>query len=110
MEIERIAALPLRPARRRPARVIACAELAEFEGGRVTLRGWPAATRRVRTASAECMRFVTLEDETGLAEAVLFPDTYRRDGQRLTEFGTLCVSGVVRNELGACCLEVERIW
>ncbi len=107
---ERIAALPLRPARRRPARVIACAELAEFEGGRVTLRGWPAATRRVRTASAEWMRFVTLEDETGLAEAVLFPDTYRRDGQRLTEFGTLCVSGVVRNELGACCLEVERIW
>ena len=107
---ERIAALPPDGGRRRPARPIACAELADFEGGRVTLRGWPAATRRVRTSSDEWMRFVTLEDETGLAEAVLFPGTYRRDGQRLAEFGTLCVSGVVRNELGAYCLEVERIW
>ncbi|MDP6762126.1 MAG: DNA polymerase III subunit alpha [Planctomycetota bacterium] len=106
---ERIAALPP-GSPRRPARVIACAELGDFEGGRVTLRGWPAATRRVRTSRGEWMRFVTLEDETGLAEAVLFPDVYRRDGRHLAEFGTLCVSGIVRNELGACCLEAERVW
>ena len=56
------------------------------------------------------MRFLTLEDETGLAEVVLFPDVYERDGRRLAEPGTLCVTGRVENQLGACTLHAERVW
>ncbi|MBL8859366.1 MAG: DNA polymerase III subunit alpha [Planctomycetes bacterium] len=90
-------------------RTIACGEIARFQGARVTLRGWPAATRHVPTSDGRTMRFLTLEDETGLAECVIFPDVYERDGARLAEFGTLCVSGVVQNQMGACTLQAERV-
>ena len=95
---------------RRPPRPTPCARLAKFRGGRITLRGWPAATRRLQTEQGDWMRFVTLEDESGVAEAVLFPDVYRRDGQRLAERGALCITGVVDEHLGAHTLRAERIW
>ena len=110
---ERLAAArkPGRPALgARPVNPIPCARLASLVGGRVTLRGWPAATRRVRTSDGRWMRFLTLEDESGLAEAVLFPDIYARDGHRLAEFGPLCLTGVVKDQLGSCTLAVERVW
>ena len=108
---ERLARLP-RNGRRgaRPINPQSCAALRDFEGGRITLRGWLVASRRVRTVNGEWMRFLTLEDESGLAEVVLFPDVYRRDGHRLTEFGSVCLTGVVQNQMGACTLEGERIW
>jgi DNA polymerase III alpha subunit len=94
--------------RKLPAR-IDCGEVARFQGARVVLRGWPAATRHVRTSDGRTMRFLTLEDETGMAECVIFPDVYERDGMWLAEFGTLCVSGVVQNQMGACTLHVECV-
>ncbi len=93
-----------------PKNPIACAEVPAFRGARVSLRGWPAATRHVRTAGGQAMRFVTLEDESGLAELVVFPDVYERDGARLAEAGVLVVTGVVEEQMGACHLRVERLW
>ena len=72
----------LRPVNPRP-----CADRARRPGARLTLRGWLAATRRVRTEAGEWMRFLTLEDESGLAEVVLFPDVYQRDGGLLVDRG-----------------------
>lgn len=96
---------PLRPVNR-----TSCASLERFVGGRVTLCGWLAASRRVRTKNGETMRFLTLEDESGLAEVVLFPDVYRTDGHRLTEQGPFLVTGTVEDQLGARTLHAERIW
>ena len=93
-----------------PVNPISCADLDRFVGGRVTLRGWPAATRHVRTQDGRTMRFLTLEDESGTAEVVVFPDVYERDGCFLAEFGVLCVTGVVEDQMGACTLHGERIW
>jgi DNA polymerase III alpha subunit len=87
-----------------------CADLERFVGGRVTLRGWPAATRHVRTQDGRSMRFLTLEDESGIAEIVIFPDVYEHDGRFLVEFGVLCVTGIVEDQMGACTLHAERIW
>jgi DNA polymerase III alpha subunit len=56
------------------------------------------------------MRFLTLEDESGVAEVVLFPDVYRRDGHLLSERGSLCITGVVDEQMGAHTLRAERIW
>ncbi len=94
----------------RPPPEVPCLELARWRERRVTLRGWRAASRRVRTRDGRWMRFLTLEDESGIAEAVLFPDVYERDGQLLAEEGTLVVSGRVEDRLGACALHVERVW
>ncbi|MCB9916087.1 MAG: DNA polymerase III subunit alpha [Planctomycetes bacterium] len=106
---ERLAAKAY-PRRGRPAPPTPCAELRRFEGGRITLLGWLAASRRVHTSDGQWMRFLTLEDESGLAEVVLFPAVYQRDGARLVDFGPVRVTGTVQNQMGACTLEAERIW
>jgi len=92
-----------------PINPCACAELPRRIGGRVTLSGWPAATRRVRTSDGRWMRFLTLEDETGLAEVVLFADVYERDGARLAEGGTQRITGVIHDQMGAVTLHAEKI-
>jgi len=56
------------------------------------------------------MRFLTLEDDTALAEVVIFPDVYERDGAHLAEFGVICVTGTVEDQMGACSLHAEVIW
>ena len=94
----------------RPVNPCPCARLAERVGARITLRGWPAATRRARTDRGELMRFLTLEDPSGMAEVVLFPDVYRRDGHLLDLDAVVLVTGVVEDQLGACALRAERLW
>jgi len=42
------------------------------------------AEKLVLTKDDQPMQFVTLEDETGLVEAVVFPDAFRRRGQGFT--------------------------
>ncbi|HED64985.1 MAG TPA: DNA polymerase III subunit alpha [Planctomycetes bacterium] len=86
-----------------------CAQLSGHVGERVLLRGWLAASRRVRTESRRPMCFLTLEDETGIAEVVLFPDVYARDGHRLVEHGPYIVSGTVEERMGACTLHAEAL-
>jgi DNA polymerase III alpha subunit len=76
----------------------------------VALVGWLAATRRVRTSDGKWMRFLTLEDRTGVAEVVLFPDVYAAWGHKLVSEGPFCISGRVEDQLGACTLHAERIW
>ena len=65
-------------ARVHPIHPIDCGDVPRYQGARVTLRGWPAATRHVRTHDGKTMRFLTLEDESGLAECVIFPDVYEK--------------------------------
>jgi len=96
--------------RARPPNPTPAREVPHRAGARITLRGWPAATRHVRTADGRTMRFLTLEDDTALAEVVIFPDVYERDGAHLAEFGVICVTGTVEDQMGACSLHAEVIW
>jgi DNA polymerase III alpha subunit len=75
----------------------------------VQLVGWLAASRPVRTSGGSWMRFLTLEDESGIAEVVVFPPVYARDGHRLIGRGPFRISGCVEDHLGACTLRAERI-
>lgn len=76
----------------------------------VTLHGWLAASRRVRTSDGKWMRFLTLEDESGLAEVVLFSDAYRSFGYKLTGSGPFMISGTIEDQLGSRTLHATRIW
>jgi DNA-directed DNA polymerase III PolC len=89
--------------------VLPCAELARHRGERVVLLGWLAASRPVRTSAGGWMRFLTLEDESGIAEVVVFPPVYARDGHRLIGRGPFRVHGRVEDHLGACTLRAERL-
>jgi len=88
---------------------VPCGELALHRDERVSVRGWLAASRPVRTEDGRWMRFLTLEDATGLAEVVVFPPVYTRDGPRLIGRGPFQVTGRVEDHLGACTLHAERL-
>ena len=94
----------------RPVNPCSCAQLRAKIGARVTLRAWPVATRRTRTSKGEVMRFLTLEDESGLGEVLIFPDVYRRDGHLLELNLLVLITGVVEDQMGAYAVRAERIW
>ena len=54
-----------------------------------------AASRRVVTRGGQVMRFLTLEDETGLLEAILLPPAHARTEPALTTPGPYLVHGRV---------------
>ena len=70
-------------------------ELPGLLGKRITLCGWVVTHRHVGTKNYRNMMFVTLEDQRGVYEVVLFPDTYDRYGSVVFETRTMRVTGRV---------------
>jgi DNA polymerase III alpha subunit len=70
-------------------------ELNGLRGKRVTLCGWVVTYRHVGTKNYRNMMFVTLEDQRGLYEVVLFPDAYDRYGGLVFETRAMRVTGRV---------------
>jgi len=68
-----------------------------------------AATRRIVSESGRIMQFVTLEDEHGLLEAVLFPGVRDRIGERITTPGPFLVEGTMAHDEGHPHLIVARV-
>jgi DNA polymerase III subunit alpha len=70
-------------------------ELPGLVGKHVTLCGWVVTYRHVGTKNYRNMMFVTLEDQRGVYEVVLFPDAYDRYGGLVFETRTMRVTGRV---------------
>jgi error-prone DNA polymerase len=70
-------------------------ELPGLRGKHVTLCGWVVTYRHVGTKNYRNMMFVTLEDQRGVYEVVLFPDAYDRYGGLVFETRTMRVTGRV---------------
>ena len=70
-------------------------ELPGLVGKRVALCGWVVTYRHVGTKNYRNMMFVTLEDQHGIYEVVLFPDAYDRYGGLVFETRTMRVTGRV---------------
>jgi DNA-directed DNA polymerase III PolC len=73
-------------------------ELRGLRGKRVTLCGWVVTYRHVGTKNYRNMMFVTLEDQRGVYEVVLFPDAYDRYGGLVFETRTMRVTGRVEQD------------
>jgi len=71
-------------------------ELPQLHGKRVTLCGWVVTYRHVGTKNYRNMMFVTLEDQRGLFEVILFPDAYDKYGGLVYETRAMRVTGVVQ--------------
>jgi DNA polymerase III alpha subunit len=65
------------------------------------------ADKVVRTETDELMQFVTLEDETGLVEAVAFPDAFKRRPRPYRVGEVLQVQGRGVRQDGLVVLELE---
>src|SRR5258707_1302811 len=73
-------------------------ELPGLRGKRVTLCGWVVTYRHVGTKNYRNMMFVTLEDQRGVYEVVLFADAYDRYGGLVFETRTMRVTGRVEQD------------
>jgi DNA-directed DNA polymerase III PolC len=60
-------------------------ELGRYVGREMEIAGVQVCHRLHRTLKGELMKFVSVADETGIAETVLFPDVYRRFGWQLSQ-------------------------
>jgi DNA polymerase III alpha subunit len=70
-------------------------ELEQHRGKRVMLCGWLVTYRHVGTKNYRNMMFVTLEDQRGVYEVVLFPDAYDKYGGLIYETRAMRVTGRV---------------
>ncbi|MDQ3774672.1 MAG: DNA polymerase III subunit alpha [Pseudomonadota bacterium] len=100
---------PMHVLRDEAARVgcITTAELAARRGAKVRIAGLVAAARRLVTRGGRIMQFVTLEDEHGLVETVLFPDVYASLQDPVTTPGPFIFGG--RVEDGEAQLHVSEV-
>jgi DNA polymerase III alpha subunit len=83
-------------------------DLGAHAGRFVRFAGLLAAARQVPTRQGE-LRFLTMEDEDGLIEAVLFPGANARLAAGLTTPGPFLAGGMVRDEQGEVHLVLSEL-
>lgn len=74
--------------------------------GRLFLRPWPDEGQKDFVRFGKPMQFVTLEDETGLVEAVAFPDAFQRRGSAYSVGEIVAVSGTADLQDGVVILQL----
>ena len=75
--------------------VISLLDVVEHIGQRVTVAGIRQTSRRSRTSRGDPMMFLTMEDQTGVLDVILFPDTYRKAGHMISPTTPFLVTGIV---------------
>jgi len=95
--------------RLRRMRLVAIRDIERYAGRRVKVCGWFVTTRRVTTERGRQMRFLSVEDMTGVLETVLFPAAYARYGHLLTTSGPYLLTGTVQNDHTHCTLTVDGV-
>jgi error-prone DNA polymerase len=89
-------------------RITRCGDLPRLKDGtRVEVAGLILV--RQRPGSAKGVVFVTLEDETGIANAILWPDRFEAQRRTVMAATMLSVSGRVQSESGVIHLIADRI-
>ena len=77
------------------------------QGRRVRVAGM--VITRQRPGTAKGFVFLTLEDETGIANIIVRPDLFLRDRLVITDEPFLLVDGVLQNQDGVTSVRAERI-
>jgi error-prone DNA polymerase len=77
-------------------------------GKRVATAG--AVIVRQRPGTAKGFVFLTLEDETGISQAIVKPDLFRDHRALIVGSPGLIVEGILQNEDGQCSVRAEKFW
>lgn len=77
-------------------------------GARARIAG--AVIVRQRPGTAKGTLFVTLEDESGMAQAIVAPELARERRATLVGHAGLVVEGIVESKDGSVSLRAERFW
>ena len=78
------------------------------DGDRVTTAG--AVIVRQRPGTAKGFVFLTLEDETGMLQAIVRPDLFREQRAVVVGSGALVVKGKLQRQDGSLSVRAERFW
>ena len=90
------------------AGVLRASEVARRRNGeRVRVAG--AVIVRQRPGTAKGFLFLSLEDETGIANIIVTPDTYDQNRVLLIERPLLMIEGIMQNQEGAVSIKAQRI-
>ncbi len=77
-------------------------------GRRVTTAG--AVIVRQRPGTAKGFVFLTLEDETGLSQAIVSPSLFSDQRSTILGYSGLIVEGILQNTDGQCSVKAEKFW
>jgi error-prone DNA polymerase len=89
-------------------RLLTAQEVGEVAAGsRVATAG--LVINRQRPGTAKGVVFVSLEDESGVANAVVFPDLFEKRRLIITQHPALIVEGKVQTREGVIHIKAERI-
>ena len=83
-------------------------DLPEIRNGRpVTVAGWIIVRQRPGTAKG--FMFLTMEDETGIANIIVTPSVFDRNRAVLVNYPLLLIDGVLQNQDGVIHVKAGRI-
>ena len=83
--------------------------LRQHLGEKVTLIGWLITEKIISTKKGEPMEFMTLEDQTGMYDATVFPDTYRQYCHLLATNQAYVVTGLVETHFSTITVIVKTL-
>jgi error-prone DNA polymerase len=89
--------------------IMPASELPHARTGRRVRTAGMVITRQ-RPGTAKGFVFLTLEDETGVANIIVRPDFYAAEKLTLVEAPFLIVEGIVQTEDGVTAIRAERVW
>lgn len=83
--------------------------LDKYVGKEITLIGWLLTEKIVSTKKGEPMEFMTLEDQTGMHDATVFPNTYRTYCHLLSPNQAYVVTGLVEEHFANVTVTVKTL-
>jgi error-prone DNA polymerase len=89
--------------------VVTTAELERLPAG-LKVRFAGSVIVRQRPGTAKGMLFVTLEDETGMAQAIVNPDLLAEHRQLIVSSPGLVIEGILQRRDGSMSIKAERFW
>ena len=78
------------------------------DGDRVRIAG--AIIVRQRPGTAKGVLFITLEDETGMVQAIVSPDLLHENRRTLLASSGIVVEGLVQRRDGSLSVQAQRFW
>ncbi len=98
----------LREAYKDSHRIVA-KDLPSHIGKDVTLIGWLLTEKIVSTKKGDPMEFMTLEDQTGMYDATVFPQTYRQYCHLLATNQAYMITGLVEEQFSTITVTVRTL-
>jgi error-prone DNA polymerase len=89
--------------------ILAAADLERHPASR-TIRTAGSVIVRQRPGTASGLLFLTLEDETGMSQAIIMPDLIRRYRSVLAGAAGLIVEGELQKRDGSLSVKAQRLW